>query len=68
MEQTRAGSQTLYTDPERTQDDRTVKWRVVDGKQPLDLGKKGVYSFYYVPGRHGGPATANVDGTGTPST
>ena len=29
-----------------TQGDRTAKWRTVDGKLLLDLGKKAVYSSY----------------------
>jgi len=31
---------------ERAEDERTVKWRTVDGKLLLDPGKKGVYSSY----------------------
>ena len=30
----------------RTEHDRTAKRRAVDGKLPLDLGKKGVYASY----------------------
>lgn len=30
----------------RAQDDRTVKWWVIDGKPLLDLGKKAIYSSY----------------------
>ena len=33
-----------------TQDERTVKWRAVDGKLLLDLCKKAVYASYtYLP-------------------
>ena len=46
MEKTHAGSGRYPRNSERAQDDRTVKWRTVDGKLLLDPGKKGVYSSY----------------------
>ncbi len=46
MEKTQAGSRRYPRHSGRTNDDRTVKRRAVDGKLLLDLGKKAVYSSY----------------------
>jgi hypothetical protein len=44
MEKTQAGFIRYPRNSGRAQDDRTVKWRAVDGKLLLDLGKRAVYS------------------------
>ena len=51
MEKTQAGSRQYPRNSERAQDDRTVKWRTVDGKLLLDPGKKGVYPYYALYGK-----------------